>query len=129
MGEPVPKDRCEVLVSVLVLVLQEEVVEQQVVLARPEVEELLPGWEEVLQLLLLLQLLFSVTSCILYWLKQVFFFSKEQPVFFEPFVFFPTGDTGVDVTSILKLGSPSSPNNEPVLTIHSGYFLIGLTFC
>ena len=78
MGEPVPKDRCEVLVSVLVLVLQEEVVEQQVVLVRPEVEELLPGWEEVLQPGLLLQLLFSVTSCALYWLKQVFFFRNHR---------------------------------------------------
>ena len=65
MGEPVPNDRYEVLVFVLVLVLQEEVDEQQVVLERPEVEELLPGWEEVLHPGLLLQLLFSVTSCAL----------------------------------------------------------------
>ena len=126
MGEPVPKDRCEVLVSMLVLVLQEEVVEQQVVLARPEFKELFPAWEEVLQLVLLLQLLFSVTSYALYWLKQVFIFGTT--CFFLSLCFFPTGDTGIDVTSMLKMGSPFSSNNEPVLTIHSEYFLIGVIF-
>ena len=38
-GEPEAKDRYEVLISVLVLVLAEEVVEQEVVYARPKVEE------------------------------------------------------------------------------------------
>ena len=54
---------------------------------------------------------------------------KEAPVFFEPFCFLPTGagETGVDVTCIVKMGSPSSSNNAPVLTTHSGYFLCGLT--
>ena len=57
---------------------------------------------------------------------------REEPVFLPPFLGFPIvpgiGEAGVDVTSMWKMGSPSSSNNEPVLTVHTGYALLGFTF-
>ena len=54
---------------------------------------------------------------------------NEAPVFLEPFCVVPTvaGEAGVEGVGIVKMGSPSSSNNAPVLTTHSGYFLCGLT--
>ena len=50
---------------------------------------------------------------------------SEEPVFLPPLRFpaFPgvgSGETGVESTSMLKIGSPSSSNKIQVLTVHSG---------
>ena len=38
-----------------------------------------------------------------------------------------SGEAGVEATSMLKMGSLSSSNKEPVFTVHWGYVLLGLT--
>ena len=51
--------------------------------------------------------------------------------FLPLFLCFPAvgaGETGVDVTFKLKMGSPSSSNKKPVFTMQSRYLLIGLPF-
>ena len=48
---------------------------------------------------------------------------REEPVFLPPFLGFPalgSGETGVEVTSMLKMGSPSSSNKDPVFIVQAG---------
>ena len=55
---------------------------------------------------------------------------REEPVFLALVLGFPvaSGETGAEAISTLKMGSPSSSNKDPVLIVHSGYDLLGLTF-
>ena len=48
---------------------------------------------------------------------------REEPVFLALVLGFPafaSGETGAEAISTLKMGSPSSSNKDPVLTVHSG---------